>query len=91
MNATITLDFPVEFQGQRISTLTMRRPKVIDRLTADKTQGTDLEQEIVLFANLCGIEKELIYEIDQDDYKKLGEAFSGFFTKPTAEKSSTPA
>jgi hypothetical protein len=90
MNATIKLEYPIEFQGQKITTLTMRRPKVIDRITSDKTEGSELEQEIVLFSNLCGVDLKLIYEIDQLDYRKLGEAFSGFFPKPQAEASSTP-
>ncbi|XVJ50909.1 MAG: phage tail assembly protein [Vampirovibrio sp.] len=90
MNATIKLEYPFDFQGQKITSLTLRRPKVIDRITSEKAEGSELQKEIVLFANLCGVEVDVIYALDQQDYYKISEAFAGFFTKTTAEASSTP-
>ena len=74
----ITLQFPVEIGGAKITELAMRRSKVKDRLAVSKMQGTDADKEIRLFANLCEVEPSVIEELDELDYKKLQEVFTSF-------------
>jgi hypothetical protein len=78
----IALDYPITIEGVEVSRLTLRRPKVGDVLAAEeqaKGKG-DKETEILTFANLCEVAPAEIRELDLGDYKKLQEAFSGFFS-----------
>ena len=75
----IVLQFPVEVGGIRIVELSMRRSKIRDRLAISKTQATDEEKEIRLFANLCEVEPAVIEELDEADYQKLQKAYMAFF------------
>lgn len=76
---TIALDYPIEADGVRLERLTIRRPKVRDLLTANKSGGgDDVQREIRLFANLCEVAPETIEGLDMADYGKLQEAYAGF-------------
>ncbi|WP_321392857.1 phage tail assembly protein [Emcibacter sp.] len=80
MSDPITLDYEVEVNGEKITSLTMRRPKVRDDLAMDSHKGTAAEKEIFLFANLCDVSMDVICDLDQGaDYTKLQEKYSGFF------------
>jgi hypothetical protein len=83
---SITLLYPVTFNGTTTSQLEMRRPKVIDQLSSSKKTGTELEKEIFLFSNLCQVEEAFILELDQKDYAQLQKAFADFFTEETTKK-----
>lgn len=74
----IPLDFPVEINGQSVSKLAMRRPKVADVRTAEAYKGGEADKEILLFANLCDIAPKDIEKLDYADYGKLQEAFRDF-------------
>ncbi|MBF0304191.1 MAG: phage tail assembly protein [Alphaproteobacteria bacterium] len=84
MSATVTLDFPVLFQGNRHATLTVRRCKVRDRIAATRGGGDDGEKEVRLFANLCEVDPAVIMEMDEVDYAKLQTAYLGFTRGDTA-------
>ena len=78
---TITLDFPIKVDGVEISTISIRRPKVNDILVAEKSSnGSSTDSEIQTFANLCQLTPADIRELDFGDYKKLQQAFTGFFS-----------
>lgn len=83
MSATIKLSHPITFDGKEISSLTMRRSKVSDRRIAARVEGTDADQEVRLFANLCEVTDAAIDELDERDYANLAAAYLGF-RKPTA-------
>lgn len=74
---TITLDYPFEFKGLNIQELKMRRPKVIDLMTAQK-QKTDSEQEVTLLSNLCEVSPECIQQLDLIDYGRVQKAYQDF-------------
>lgn len=80
MNEEITLKHPVEFQGQTINTLNLRRPKVKDMLAAQKTKGSDAEREVAMFANLCEQDPRMIEELEMADYLQLQDTYSGFLS-----------
>ena len=77
---TVTLKHPVDLNGEKTKTLTMRRPKVKDQLAADKGMSSSAEKEIRLFANLCEVAPPVIEELDLADYKQLQEAYTGFLS-----------
>ena len=76
----ITLQWPVTIGGTKVSTVTMRRSKVRDRLQSEKAGKTAGEVEINLFAKLCSLGPEEIEDIDLDDYGRLQAGFSSFLS-----------
>lgn len=74
----ITLKFPLNDGGQKIDSITIRRPKVRDMLSSAKNSGSDAENEVILFAGLCDIPPKLIESMDLVDYQQLQAAYSGF-------------
>ncbi len=78
MSEIIQLKFPVEYNGEEIRELELRRPKIRDQLTATKRKGSDEEKEIKLLADLCDVAPEVIEELDLADYAQLGKAYEGF-------------
>ncbi len=78
----IKLDFPFSLNGQKVGELTMRRPKVED-LRQSRSQGGDdgLEQDLVLFGRMCGINpEELAQNLDMKDWNKLQRAYEAFLS-----------
>jgi len=80
MSEVITLKYPITVNGQEITSLSLRRPKVRDMLVADKSAASSAEQEMNLFANLCEVDNDTILELDAADYKQLQETYSNFLS-----------
>ena len=80
----ITLSHPIEWNGTKVTALSMRRPKVRDMIAADKLKGNPGEKEAAMFANLCEIEPDMIAELDLVDYRRLQETYTGFLSLPPA-------
>lgn len=77
---SVTLDYPFEFEGQRISSLSLRRPTVGDNLAVQKAVTSDAEREIRLLANLAEVTPETIHRMDLKDYGKLQSALASFLS-----------
>ena len=77
---TIQLDYPIMIDGQKITRIDMRRPKVRDRLLSEKLDGSDAEKEVRLLANLCEFPPQQLEELDMADYVKLQEALADFLS-----------
>ncbi|XGA08485.1 MAG: phage tail assembly protein [Wolbachia endosymbiont of Xenopsylla cheopis] len=75
----ITLNNPITIDSISISELTLRRPKVRDYLAIERIDGSDLNREVTLTANLASVTKETIEELDIVDYVKIQEVLRGFF------------
>ena len=76
----IELNYPIESAGENITSITMRRSKVKDRLVVAKMKNSsDEEKEIRLFANLCEVAPNIIEELDESDYAKLQKEYMDFF------------
>lgn len=88
---TIELSYPIIIDGTEVSALQMRRPKVVDTVLFQKSQGSDADKEINLFANLCEIAPDDIQQLDMMDYAKLQEQYGNFIApeplKETSEES----
>jgi len=78
----ITLDYPVEVDGEKVASLNLRRAKVRDQKLAAKAAGGEAEQETTLFANLCEVSPKVIEELDLADYRKLQQGFQDFLSRP---------
>ncbi|WP_315765544.1 phage tail assembly protein [Bradyrhizobium sp. SZCCHNR2009] len=78
LTAKIDLDFPIEADGMKYSSLTMRRPKTKDSKKAAKFKGHDADRGILLLADLCGVAPDVIEELDELDAKKLGDQLDAF-------------
>lgn len=88
---TIELSYPITIDGTETNALVMRRPKVADTVLFQKSQGTDADKEINLFANLCEVTPDDINQLDMMDYAKLQEQYGNFIApeppKETSEES----
>lgn len=76
----INLQYPIKLDGAEISVLSLRRPKVRDMLSVEKSAQTDAQKEIQLFANLCEIRPDDLHELDMADYAKLQKAYQDFLS-----------
>jgi hypothetical protein len=76
---TIQLTYPVDFEGGKLSEVTLRRPKVSDVTSARKTAKDDASQEVALIAKLAGLPASVVEDFDLADYKKLQEHLQDFF------------
>lgn len=74
----IKLKKPLIIDGVSFDSLDMREPTVDDQLAADKAKGTPGEQEVFMFANLCGVAPDDLRRLSLADYKKLQNAFLDF-------------
>ncbi|MES9873166.1 MAG: phage tail assembly protein [Candidatus Sedimenticola sp. 6PFRAG7] len=80
MSDLIKLKHPVTVKGQEHTELKMRAPKVRDMLAGEKVSGSAGEQEVVIFANLCEVGREVIEELHLADYQDLQQVYQGFLS-----------
>lgn len=78
LSVDITLDFPVEVDGNKIESLTIRRPKVRDTLKADRAKGGDFEKGLALLCDLTEQPREVLEELDPIDLEKLDTQLAAF-------------
>ncbi len=76
----ITLQYPIHVDGQQVTELRLRRPKVRDRLVVEKLSASEAEKEVRFIANLCEVAPSAIEELDMADYSKLQEAVTSFLS-----------
>lgn len=76
----IDLTHPIDIDGTKVSVLRLRRPKVRDMLSVEKSVDNDAEKEIQLFANLCELTPENLLDLDMADYSKLQKAYQDFLS-----------
>lgn len=76
--ADVELNFPVEFNGETVTSVTMRRPKVRDQFKADRVKGSEGEKGIALLCDLCERPQEFMLELDDSDLEKLQSQYLAF-------------
>ncbi|WP_341815458.1 phage tail assembly protein [Wolbachia endosymbiont (group B) of Idaea biselata] len=77
----IKLTEPIKIDGILVSEITLRRPKVRDRLAVERMSNNDAEKEVALIANLASISREAVEELDLADYNKIQGALQGFLSQ----------
>lgn len=86
LNATVTLNFPIKIGGIEQTELTLRRPKVSDRLVVDRDTSLTNEGDRVstMIGNLCGLSPDEMRLLDLSDFNQLQEAMGRFLdARPT--------
>ncbi|UTW01241.1 phage tail assembly protein [Marinomonas rhizomae] len=73
----ITLKSPITVDGVEYKELEMREPTVRDQVLA-QSANNPAQNEVQLFANLCGISSDAVMDLTLSNYTRLQEAFSGF-------------
>lgn len=78
---TVELNNPITVEGILVSELTLRRPKVRDRLAVERMSNNDAEKEVALIANLASISREAVEELDLADYSKIQGVLQDFLSQ----------
>ncbi|TMN89455.1 phage tail assembly protein [Pseudoalteromonas phenolica] len=84
MTEIIELNYPITVDGHEYAKLTMRRPKVRDRLMVDRADISESESEIRYFSHLCEVSPQVVEELDWSDFVKLREALQAFLVSRPA-------
>ncbi|MDA0118542.1 phage tail assembly protein [Vibrio sp. T11.5] len=86
----IRLAFPYEYNGEQITELVMRRPKVRDQIKLKGKCGTahqpkvkqgskefydNFDRDVEMFSMLCDVPVDLFYAMDNGDYTKCSSAY----------------
>lgn len=67
----VRLNQPVMVDGETLQEISLRRPKVRDRLAVERMGHSDAEKEVALIANLAELPPSTIEELDLADYAKV--------------------
>lgn len=85
---TVTLDYPITWEGAKIAEVTVKRPKVKDikamTAAAEEKDANEFDRSILVISALSGLSAEAIEELDQADFQAISEVVGGFFPKATA-------
>lgn len=76
----VELTHAIEIDGVKVSVIQLRRPKVRDMLSVEKSTDNDAEKEINLFANLCELTPDNLLDLDMSDYTKLQKVYQDFLS-----------
>jgi hypothetical protein len=68
----LTLTFPIEWRGAQLKELAMRRPIGRDMHAMPSSGDPSAEEMFPFFALICGVEDELIDELDSQDLNGIG-------------------
>lgn len=79
----IKLNESIKIDGINVSEVSLRRPKVRDRLAVERMGTNDAEKEVALIANLADIPREAVEDLDLADYAKIQEVLQGFLLVQT--------
>lgn len=74
---TITLKYPVTVDGEEITALHLRRPKMADMKRAQKHKD-ELEKSIRIIADLAEVSPQVIEELDTADFKAVSDVVGEF-------------
>ncbi|MCX4025038.1 phage tail assembly protein [Endozoicomonas sp. SM1973] len=90
MSELITLNYPIERNGEVINEVTLRRPKTKDMKNIEKRGGGEISQSIHMIADLSGLDIKTIEELDAADFQRLNDVVAGFLDS-TGDRSSKSA
>jgi len=81
---SVKLSEPIVVGGQKITEVTVRRPKVKDLRALDHldVKANDLTRGIEMAAILTGLTPETIDELDAADFAAISDVIAGFLPKP---------
>lgn len=82
-SVTVPLEYPVEFDGREIKSLTFRRMKARDALAGEGIEN-DVRAGYAIFAVLAGVDVAVIEDLDIEDLAKVGEEVAPLMGKRLA-------
>jgi hypothetical protein len=68
---TFDLDYPVNFQGETIKSLTLRRPKGREIRAMQSGKGSNIERSFEMMGSLAERPSDLFDEMDAADIRKI--------------------
>lgn len=77
MAERIELTHPIQANGEQLSVLELRRPKVKDLKALDQATG-EVERVSLLIVALASIPPSSVDEIDAEDFARIAEVVGGF-------------
>lgn len=80
--AKIELATPVKISGVEVNHLIMRRPKLRDRIAAQKAAPHEADMTVYLAASLCEVPVEDLHEMDGYDWNQVESALQVFLDLP---------
>lgn len=72
-SVTVDLEWPVEYDGREVKSLSFRRMKAKDAFVGEG-ETNDARSGYLLFAALAGVDVALIEELDIEDLESIGTA-----------------
>ena len=84
---TVTLSDPINWEGERITEVTVSKPKVkhLRRIQAamDASESR-MDQGVAMAVAMTGLAEEIIDEMDVEDFNAISEVIADFFPQGTA-------
>ncbi len=84
-NQTVTLNYPITWEGAKIAEVTVKRPKVKDMKAVEEVEEGlgDISRSIAVIAILTGLPSEAVEELDAKDFEAVSEVIGGFLGRAT--------
>ena len=76
---TIKLQYPISAEGNTVTEIKLRRPKVADLRKMGMRTKDEIGQSLALISDLAELPPEAIDDLDAADYKVVGEVIGRFF------------
>ena len=85
----VELEYPIQVGGQTVRELVLARPKMRHLRAIESEPGGELERTARAVAELTGLSRRAVDEIDATDVARIGEALAKLVGKvlPTGETS----
>ena len=87
----VKLVYPVFIGETEVTSLSIRRPRVRDQLIADKQNKDNADKEVHLMSLLAEVEKDVILQLDMEDYEEVQNTIMGFRKKDSESETFSKA
>ena len=85
LTVDVILAFPIRRDDDTtIDKITVRRPKVRDRMDVQRSKDSDPDKELKLVAKVTDLSPNEVEELDVADYAYIQEVLEGFFSARSA-------
>lgn len=97
LNEAVQIDLvkPLIIRGVQVSVLHMRRPVLINQIAMRKQSAvnkwTGEEEDIFMYASLCGVTPADLMHLDMADYLELCRVYGNFLQRPPKNSPEQPS
>lgn len=95
-NAPVIIDLvqPIRINGVEVNSLSMRRPTMLDQIAMRKSSVAQKmlgeEEDLQMYAGLCGVTPKDLLQLDMADYIELGRVYGNFLQRPQKNADAPP-